>query len=83
MLAHWDRASPALQAALAKPLASRLDTFCQLRYRAVAGPARIPDPARGRRARRGLAVAAVAGLGAAPDAPRGLRLPALPGRGSA
>jgi hypothetical protein len=46
MLARWDQASPALQAALAKPLASRLDTFCQLRYRALAGPARIPDPAR-------------------------------------
>jgi len=37
---------PALQAALARPLAARLDTFYQLRYRAVAGPARIPDPAR-------------------------------------
>ena len=48
MLARWDQASPALQAALARPLASRLDTFCQLRYRALAGPARIPDPARGR-----------------------------------
>jgi len=46
MLARWSPASPALQAALAKPLTSRLDTFCQLRYRAVAGPARIPDPAR-------------------------------------
>ena len=46
MLARWNQASPALQAALAKPLASRLDTFCQLRYRALAGPARIPDPAR-------------------------------------
>ena len=46
MLARWNQASPALQAALAKPLASRLDTFCQLRYRARAGPARIPDPAR-------------------------------------
>ena len=46
MLARWDQASPALQAALAKPLASRLDTFCLLRYRALAGPARIPDPAR-------------------------------------
>ena len=46
MLARWDQASPALQAALAKPLASRLDTFCQLRYRALAGPARTPDPAR-------------------------------------
>ncbi len=46
MLARWDQASPALQAALATPLASRLDTFCQLRYRALAGPARIPDPAR-------------------------------------
>jgi hypothetical protein len=45
-LIYWDRASPALQAALARPLASRLDTFYQLRYRAVAGPARIPDPAR-------------------------------------
>ena len=46
VLAHWDQASPALQAALARPLAARLDTFYQLRYRAVAGPARIPDPAR-------------------------------------
>ena len=46
MLARWNQASPALQTALAKPLASRLDTFCQLRYRALAGPARIPDPAR-------------------------------------
>ena len=46
MLARWDQASAALQAALAKPLASRLDTFCQLRYRALGGPARIPDPAR-------------------------------------
>jgi hypothetical protein len=45
-LVRWDQASPALQAALAAPLASRLDTFCQLRYRAPAGPARIPDPAR-------------------------------------
>jgi hypothetical protein len=45
MLARWNQASPALQAALAKPLASRLDTFYQLRYRAMAGPARIPDPA--------------------------------------
>ena len=43
-----DRASPALQAALAKPLASRLDTFYQLRYRAIAGPARIPGPAQAR-----------------------------------
>src|ERR1017187_890458 len=31
VLIHWDQASPALQAALAKPLASRLDTFRQLR----------------------------------------------------
>jgi len=46
VLAHWDQASPALQAALARPLAARLDTFYQLRYRAAAGPARIPDPAR-------------------------------------
>jgi hypothetical protein len=45
MLARWSQASPALQAALAKPLASRLDTFYQLRYRALAGPARIPGPA--------------------------------------
>jgi len=44
MLADWNRASPALQAALARPLAARLDTFRQLRYRAVAGPARIPRP---------------------------------------
>ena len=46
VLTHWDRASPALQAALAKPLATQMDTFYQLRYRAVARPARIPDPAR-------------------------------------
>jgi hypothetical protein len=46
VLIHWDRASTALQAALARPLAARLDTFHQLRYRAIAGPARIPDPAR-------------------------------------
>jgi hypothetical protein len=45
VLTHWDRASPALQAALARPLAARLDTFYQLRYRAVAGPARVPGPA--------------------------------------
>jgi hypothetical protein len=43
MLARWSQASPALQAALARPLASRLDTFYQLRYRALAGPARVPD----------------------------------------
>jgi regulatory helix-turn-helix LysR family protein len=43
ILAHWGRASPVLQAALVKPLASRLDTFYQLRYRALAGPARVPD----------------------------------------
>jgi hypothetical protein len=46
VLIHWDRASPALQAALARPLAARLDTFYQLRYRAVAGPACVPGPAR-------------------------------------
>ena len=46
VLTHWDQASPALKAALARPLAARLDTFYQLRYRAVAGPARIPDPSR-------------------------------------
>jgi hypothetical protein len=45
VLIHWGQASPALKAALARPLAARLDTFYQLRYRAVAGPARIPDPA--------------------------------------
>jgi len=45
MIARWGQASPALQAALARPLASRLDTFYQLRYRALAGPARIPGPA--------------------------------------
>ena len=50
VLIHWDKASPALQAALARPLAARLDTFYQLRYRAVAGPARIPGPARERAA---------------------------------
>src|SRR5260370_19913255 len=50
MLIHWDQASPALQAALARPLAARLDTFYQLRYRAIAGPARIPDPAQERAA---------------------------------
>ena len=44
----WNRASPALQASLAGPLAAQADTLRQLRYRAVAGPARIPDPARGR-----------------------------------
>ena len=48
VLIQWDGATPALQAALARPLASRLDTFYQLRYRALAGPARIPDPAQGR-----------------------------------
>ena len=42
VLTHWDKASPALQAALARPLASRSDSFRQLRYRAIAGPARIP-----------------------------------------
>jgi hypothetical protein len=46
VLTHWEQASPALKAALAKPLAVRMDTFYQLRYRAVDGPARIPDPAR-------------------------------------
>jgi len=46
VLIHWEQASPALKAALARPLAARLDTFYQLRYRAIAGPARIPDPAR-------------------------------------
>ena len=45
LIARWCPASPALRAALVKPLASRLDTFYQLRYRALAGPARIPDPA--------------------------------------
>lgn len=45
MIARWGRTSPALQAALIKPLASRLDTFYQLRYRAQADPARIPCPA--------------------------------------
>jgi Bacterial regulatory helix-turn-helix protein, lysR family len=44
----WNRASPALQASLAGPLAAQGDTVRQLRYRAVAGPARIPDPARRR-----------------------------------
>jgi hypothetical protein len=44
----WSKASPALQASLAGPLAAQADTVRQLRYRAVAGPARIPDPARGR-----------------------------------
>ena len=48
ILVDWDRASPALQAALARPLAARLDTFYQLRYRAVACPARVPGPARAR-----------------------------------
>jgi len=46
VLAHWDQASPALKAALAKPLATQLDSFRQLRYRTAAGPARIPDPFR-------------------------------------
>jgi hypothetical protein len=45
MLAEWGQASPALQAALIQPLTPRLDTFYQLRYRALAGPARIPSPA--------------------------------------
>jgi hypothetical protein len=44
VLIHWDKASPALRAALARPLAARLDTFYQLRYRALAGPARVPEP---------------------------------------
>jgi hypothetical protein len=44
----WNRASPALQASLARPPAAQADTVRQLRYRAVAGPARIPGPARGR-----------------------------------
>ena len=44
MLARWDQAGAALQAALAKPLASRLDTFCQLRYRVLAGPGPHPRP---------------------------------------
>jgi len=44
----WSRSSPALQASLAGPLAAQADTVRQLRYRAVAGPACIPDPARGR-----------------------------------
>ncbi len=48
VLASWDRASPALRAALARPLASGLDTFHQLRYRAVAGQARIPRPGQAR-----------------------------------
>jgi len=48
VLTVWGRASPALQASLAGPLAAQADTVRQLRYRAVAGPARIPDPARGR-----------------------------------
>ena len=48
MLADWNRSSPALQAALARPLAARLDTCGQLRYRAVASPARIPAPAQAR-----------------------------------
>jgi TniQ len=43
MLAHWSSTSPALQAALVKPVARKLDTFYQLRYRALAGPAGIPD----------------------------------------
>jgi len=46
VLIYWERASPALQTALVRPLAARLDTFYQLRYRALAGPARIPGPAR-------------------------------------
>jgi hypothetical protein len=46
MLAHWSSTSPALQAALVWPIARQLDTFYQLRYRALAGPARVPDPAR-------------------------------------
>jgi hypothetical protein len=54
VLASWDRASPALRAALARPLASQLDTFHQLRYRAVAGPARIPRPGQARSLARAL-----------------------------
>lgn len=54
MLIHWDHASRALKAALARPPAARLDTFYQLRYRAIAGPARIPDPARARGRAAGL-----------------------------
>lgn len=46
MLADWNRASPALQAALARPLAARLDTFRQLRYRAVGARPASPAPAR-------------------------------------
>ena len=79
MLARWSPASPALQAALATPLASRLDTFCQLRYR-PGRPGPHPRPRPGRRARPGPAIAAMAGLGAAPDAPLRLRLPPLPDR---
>jgi hypothetical protein len=45
MLAHLSSTSPALQAALVKPIAEKLNTFYQLRYRALTSPARIPDPA--------------------------------------
>src|SRR5262249_33716101 len=44
VLTGWERASPALQSALAGPLAARMDTFYQLRYRSLGGPARIPGP---------------------------------------
>jgi hypothetical protein len=54
VLARWSQASPALQAALVKPLASRLETFYQIRYRALAGPARIPDPAQAQEQARAL-----------------------------
>ena len=80
VLIHWDRASPALQAALARPLAARLDTFYQLRYRAVAGPARIPDPARARERAAALPSLLWPGWALRLMPPGALRLPALPGR---
>ena len=79
VLAHWDQASPALQAALARPLAARLDTFCQLRYRAVAGPARIPDPARAQERAAALPSLMWPGWALRLMPPGGLRLPAATG----
>ena len=43
----WNRASPALQASLARPLAAQADVVRQLRYRAVARPASPTPPAAG------------------------------------
>ena len=80
MLTRWDQASPALQAALAKPLASRLDTFCQLRYRALASLARIPSPPGAGEHARALPSLLWPGWALRLMPPRGLRLPPLPVR---